>query len=194
MSENKRNFSRIKLGGQACEIEFRGQRMSGVVKDLSIDGFGITGIETESLEYGEKITVVYDDESFECRCCSAKRNVEGELQIGVRKNAPVPLKQRMLVSQFVDCGECKVACRVIGRENGNRRVRFLDGKSFSVSASRLTSYTIRERSENLADPKQLAMMIEFYSLSTKKTIYHADEFDVDAVVAIEFAGEMAACN
>ena len=189
MQSNRREFHRIPASGCPCEVSVDGVKLAGMLRDESISGARVSGLNLLMLPLNRKLQVSTRDGDFEGYVRNVARDENNLMDVGLRRveNAKEVEEESfaMLLNCFVEFQGNLVICVPLElQDDGVARVQLWDGKQFQIPVSTLVSLTRTERYEQLNDPAKLRFSADLYGFGPAATQHMVFEFEF---------GKMAAC-
>ena len=163
MQKNKRRYHRIPASDAACTVIIDGVQLHGRMRDESISGAKISGLEVLMLPLNKKVKIECEGETLTAFARNAIRDEDGGFIIGFRRDETSEGKEdedtAILVNCFITHHSSYAICVPIALESNNMvKVQLWNGKQFVVPYSSLQSMTRLERYENLKDGKHLSLI------------------------------------
>lgn len=172
MSQNRRQYSRISIDGEPCEVNLRGQAKDGLLLDESIGGLKVGGLKLVNLVLGEPIVVNVRDEEFLCWCRSVARGKDGEFVIGLERAKPKtkPKGGRMLVNTYIANQGVHFICYATSKVHEEpMTVCLWNRDELTLQHKEIVSLTEFERASQLSDRKYFEYVAAIYGRDTRTT-------------------------
>ncbi len=167
MQQNKRKYHRLPSAGAACTVFIDGVRIAGEMRDESISGAKVSGLELLMLPLNKKVDIEFEGETFSAFARNAQRGEDGLFIVGFRRDETTKGDDlectAMLLNAFFEHHGSYAICVPLGLDaSGNVTVQLWNGKQFVVPLGSLKSLTRTERFEILANPEHLKFSAGIY--------------------------------
>lgn len=172
MNENRRQFCRLSVDAEPCEIELRGQTYHGLLVEESIGGAKVGGLKLLNLIRGDHVTFRGQGKLFRGVCRSVARDEQGLFTIGIERAEfeSKQVEQRMLVNSYISNeGYCFVCYPEQRDDSDGTQVTLWNEHQLCVKEGQLRSFTELERREQLIDPVCLSLVATAYGRSSVLT-------------------------
>ena len=187
MNENRRQFCRLAVVAEPCDIELRGQTYHGMLFEESIGGVKVGGLKLLNLIRGDHVIFRGQDKQFHGRCRSVARDEQGLFTIGIERDgvASRQVEQRMLVNSYISNEGYYFVCYPEQSDvSDGTRITLWNEDQLCVKEGQLRSLTELERREQLYDPVCLNLVAAVYGKSSTLTAAAGAEIDVDLIQEI----------
>lgn len=169
MKPNRRKSLRTNTSGVPCVVRLGVGEDQATVIDESDEGIRIGGLDLLILFADQKVTVIHGDKKIVGRCRVVSRDEKGKFQVGVYRETETFQENphSLLLNSFMRFNEYNMVCVPIDVVDDRQiRIRFLDGKEFTVNREDVFQLTRSERMEELCDDDQLSAIMQFYSMTS----------------------------
>lgn len=171
MRPNRRRSLRTNTSGISCVVRLGVGEDQGYVVDESDEGIRVGGLDLLVLFADQKVTVIHHESKVVGRCRVVSRDEDGLFQVGIFREPETFQEntQSLLLNSFMRFNEYNMVCVPIGVIDDRQiRIRFLDGKEFTVNREDIFQLTRPERMEELCDKDHLEAILQFYNLTSSK--------------------------
>jgi len=188
MQQNQRKYHRLPSAGAHCAVFIDGVRVEGQMRDESISGAKVSGLDLLMLPLNKQVEIEFEGETFSAFARNAMRGEDGLCTVGFRRDDTSEGKEAedtaMLLNSFIAHHGSYAICIPMGLDaNGGVQVQLWNGKQFVIPRAGLKMLTRLERFEILADPEHLKFAAGIYGFEKLAPRSEVFEFEYGKMVS-----------